>query len=116
MSNQASKKRLLIVGGGFAGVRCALLLSKRKNLQVTLISDSDTFTYYPQLYHAATGGSRSETAIPLQDLFRDKPVTVVHDTVTAIDHAAHKLTTLSKITYEYDDAILALGSITNYFG
>ena len=115
MSGQNVKK-IIIAGGGFGGVRAARQLARLAGVQVTLISDSDAFTYYPQLYHAATGGSRAESAIPLAELLAGTSVQVVTDKVTGLDHAKKTLTTASKTTYEYDELILALGSVTNYFG
>jgi NADH dehydrogenase len=115
MANQNVKK-IVIAGGGFGGVRAARKLARLTGVQVTLISDSDAFTYYPQLYHAATGGSRAESAIPLAELLAGTSVQIVTDSVTTVDHAKHRLTGASKATYEYDELILALGSVTNYFG
>ena len=108
-------KKVIIAGGGFGGVRAARQLAHLTGVEITLISDSDAFTYYPQLYHAATGGSRAESAIPLTDLLAGTSVNIVTDSVTKLDQAKKELTT-SKQTYTYDELILALGSVTNYFG
>ncbi len=108
-------KKIFIVGGGFGGVRAARKACRIPHAEVFLISDSDSFTYYPQLYHAATGGSRSETALPLTDLFDGLPITVIHDSAIELDHAKRTLKT-QKHTYVYDELILSLGSIPNYFG
>jgi NADH dehydrogenase len=109
-------KKIIIAGGGFGGVRAARQLARLAGVEVVLISDSDAFTYYPQLYHAATGGSRAESAIPLRELLAGTSVQIVTDSVTKLDHAKHQLTTASKTTHTYDELILALGSVTNYFG
>ncbi len=107
--------RVVIVGGGFGGVRAARLIGKQSNIKVTLISDSPTFTYYPQLYHTATGGSRTEVALPLKKMFKNTPVTVLKDTAVKVDHAKRTITMSSKAEYTYDHLILSLGSVTNYF-
>ena len=53
----ANKKvRVLILGGGFGGLKTALGLIDRPEFSVTLLSDQADFRYYPTLYHAATGG------------------------------------------------------------
>ena len=57
--------RVLIVGGGFGGVKTALELSKRDDLEVTLLTDQSNFHYYPTLYHTATGGTEAQSSIPL---------------------------------------------------
>jgi NADH dehydrogenase len=110
------KSKIIIVGGGFAGLRAARRLSRHRDLEVTLISSGDSFSYYPQLYHSATGGSRSESAIPLTDILGGKPVTVVQDTITKLDPESRTLTGSTGNTYKYDELVLALGSVTNYFG
>lgn len=116
MTTAQSKPQVLIVGGGFGGLRAARQLSGHHELNVTLISADDHFAYYPQLYHAATGGPRSESSIPLSELTGGWGVQVVHDTVTTLDPATQSLSTASGQTYPYDYLILALGSVTNYFG
>jgi NADH dehydrogenase len=112
-----AKPKILIVGGGFGGVRAATKLSAQRGLDVTLISNLDSFAYYPQLYHSATGGSRSEASIPLAELFQGTSVTVVRDVIVKIDPAAHTVTSADGTTaYAYDQLIMALGCVTNYFG
>jgi NADH dehydrogenase len=107
---------LIIVGGGFGGVRLARRLSGRPDLTITLISSQDYFAYYPQLYHAATGGARTESALPLTDLLDPDHVNIVQDTITGLDPEARTVTGQSGQTYQYDELVLALGSVTNYFG
>jgi NADH dehydrogenase FAD-containing subunit len=53
-----SKQKILIVGGGFSGIKAALELSKGDNskFDITLVSDQANFRYYPALYRTATGG------------------------------------------------------------
>jgi NADH dehydrogenase FAD-containing subunit len=107
---------ILIVGGGFAGIRLARQLTKQQGLEITLVSDRPTFAYYPQLYHAATGGSRSEASLPLTGLLKGSRVRIVQDKAMALDVAGRTLTGSSGQKYAYDELILALGSVTNYFG
>ncbi|HEY2003728.1 MAG TPA: FAD-dependent oxidoreductase [Candidatus Saccharimonadia bacterium] len=113
--NQRQSK-VVIVGGGFGGVRIAHKLARHSNLDLTLISIEDSFAYYPQLYHSATGGSRSESSIPLAELLGGLPVRVVRDTVTKLDPDHNTITTASGASYAFDELVLSLGSITNYFG
>jgi NADH:ubiquinone reductase (H+-translocating) len=110
------KPKVIIVGGGFGGIRAARQLSRHGELELTLISASDSFAYYPQLYHAATGGVRSESSIPLSELLSGQPVAIVNDTVTQLNADAHTVTGASGQAYTYDYLILGLGSVTNYFG
>jgi NADH dehydrogenase len=110
------KPHVVIVGGGFGGIRAARQLARHHDIEITLISAEDSFSYYPQLYHAATGGARSESYIPLAQILGGTGVTIVKDTVTTLAPDAKSLTGVSGQTYAYDYLILALGSITNYFG
>lgn len=109
------KMDVTIVGGGFGGVKAALELSKNRSARVTLISDKPDFQYYPALFSTATGHSHRESWVPLKDIFKDRNnVKLVHDTIETIDTNARVLSGKSK--YHYDDVILALGSVTTYFG
>jgi len=107
---------VVIVGGGFGGVKAALELSKRHIGKITLISDQPYFLHHATLYATATGRDSAESIISLTDIFAAHPsVTVVLDTVKSID-TARKLIIGGKKQYHYDEAILALGSVTTYFG
>lgn len=108
---------ITVVGGGFGGVKTALELSKNKKVQVTLISDKPDFQYYPALYSTATGGSRMQSWVPLGEIFADRRnVTVILDSVTVLDKEAKTISTASGQTHHYETLVLALGSVTTYFG
>jgi NADH dehydrogenase len=109
--------KVTIVGGGFGGVKAALELAKNKKNHVTLISDKPDFQFYPALYGTATGRSHLQSWVPLGTIFADRPnVDVIIDAVIKIDPATKTLTAISKQTYSYNLLILALGTVTTYFG
>lgn len=114
MSQQ--KKRVLILGGGFGGIKAALELSVFPFFEVTLISDQDSFRYYPQLYKAATGGDHSASQIPLAEMFEAKNIRVVKDSVHQMDRVAKTVEGTSGRKYPYDTLVVALGVVTNFFG
>jgi NADH dehydrogenase FAD-containing subunit len=108
--------QIVIVGGGFAGVKAALELSKRKVGHITLISDEPYFLHHATLYATATGRSTAESVIPLIELFQGYDnVTVVQDKMQSID-TDRKLVVGKKGHYEYDNLIIAIGSVTTFFG
>lgn len=112
----ANKQRVLVVGGGFGGVRAALSLSGDSRFEVTLLSDDTDLRYYPTLYLTATGGKRANSSIPLSRLFANTSVTVLRGEARTLDREAKTIVTADGLTVVYDTLILALGAITNYFG
>jgi len=111
-----SKEKVLIIGGGFGGVKAALELADDEQFAVTLISDQPDFKYYPTLYHAATGGRYANSTIPLATLFEQKNIALVAAKAVSVDRKAKLVSTANGQQYAYDDLILALGVVTNYFG
>jgi NADH dehydrogenase len=111
-----SKTKVLILGGGFAGIKTALELADSPHFSVTLLSDNSDFRYYPALYHAATGGRLTASSIPLSEIFKDKKITIEKATAKKIDKETRKVKTASGKEYPYDRLIIALGVVTNYFG
>lgn len=110
------KEKVLIVGGGFAGVKSALELSEDERFEVTLLSDDTDLRYYPTLYHTATGGSRANSSIPLSGLFDAKPVKVIKGSAKSLDRKAKTVATEAGESLPYDSLIIGLGVVTNYFG
>lgn len=110
------KHHIVIVGGGFGGVKAALDLSKNESVTVTLVSDQKDFRYYPSLYHTATGGLRSQSSIPLKDIIADNPIEYIHGTAVTLDRHNKALELKNGNTVTFDSLILALGVVTNYFG
>ncbi|MFZ1812444.1 MAG: FAD-dependent oxidoreductase [Candidatus Saccharimonadales bacterium] len=106
---------IVIVGGGFAGVKTALLLARQRHVRVTLISDRDHFVYYPALYAVATGGAQRQSFVPLSEIFAGTSVQVVHDTITGYD-PTRRIVSGKQRDYSYDRVVFALGVVTSYFG
>lgn len=107
---------ITIVGGGFGGVKAALELAKDDSIKITLISANRNFVYYPSLYSTATGHDHKESWVPLEFIFRTHPnIKVVYDTISTIN-PDRKTLTGKKLRYHYSKLILALGSVTTYFG
>lgn len=110
-----NKQKIVIVGGGFGGVKAALDLSKHEAYDITLISDTDHFRYYPSLYHTATGGSHKVSSIPLDELLDAKLVNRVQAKVIGLDRVQKHVKTDDGHEVAYDYLVLALGVVTNFF-
>ena len=113
------KKHVVVVGGGWAGIRLVRKLKKLANHQVriTLVSNEPNFRYSAALYRVATGHREKEAIIPIHELIADVPqARFIRGTINSI-HPKDRTITLSNGTLlHYDYAVLALGSVTTYFG
>ena len=77
LNMEKTKTNIVIVGGGFGGVKAAEALHKSGLCTITLISDRPDFWYYPSLYRTATGAPEQLSATPLSDLFHDTNVQII---------------------------------------
>ena len=115
-----SGSRVVIVGGGFAGLFAARRL--KAPLQVTLIDRAEHHLFQPLLYQCSTGIlSEGKIAAPLRQLLaKHRNVEFQLAEVTGIDAAAQKLTARrplgEEIEFGYDYLILAAGVRQSYFG
>lgn len=108
---------IVIIGGGFGGVRAALDLSKKRlpSTRIVLISDKTYLEYFAALYRVVVGGSPLEMCIPLQTIFKNTAVELIYETVTHVDFK-HKVAVLkSGLFVSYNTLILAVGSESAYF-
>lgn len=111
------KINILIIGGGFAGIKAVRNLYKNINLEITIISDQETFRYGATIWRATTGYLKDMSYIPIDTLLPHAPnVKFVQDTAVKIDRKKRKVVTTSGTTYSYDYCIIGLGVVTSYFG
>jgi NADH:ubiquinone reductase (H+-translocating) len=109
--------RVLILGGGFAGVGVAQKL-KDADAEVVLVDRHDYHTFQPLLYQLATGLLET-TAVghSLRDLLERQENTSIHKaTATAIDLEAREVTFAEISPLSYDYIVLGLGAEVNFFG
>jgi len=109
--------RVVIVGGGFAGLYAAQSL-RRAPVEVTLIDRRNFHLFQPLLYQVATGGlSPGEIASPLRFVLnRQKNARVLLGEVVDIDAAARELILGDRSRFPYDTLIVAAGATHHYFG
>jgi NADH:ubiquinone reductase (H+-translocating) len=118
-----TRKRILILGGGFAGVAVAMELEKQlahDGVEIRLVNRDNFFLFTPMLHEVAASDLDLTTIVnPVRKLLRrvqffageveridigQKQVVVSH----GFDHHQH--------TFEYDYLVIGLGSVTNLYG
>ena len=108
--------RVVIIGGGFAGISVAKHLLKEK-LQVILLDRHNYHTFQPLLYQVSTSGLEPDSiAYPLRKITRHSKDGYFRLTeVKKIVPEENKvITSIGDLTYDY--LIIATGSKTNFFG
>ncbi len=112
----SSNPRVVIIGGGFAGLALAKKL-RNKNVQVVLLDKHNYHTFQPLLYQVATGGLEAGSiAYPIRKVIQEyKDFYFRLTSVKEIDTQNKKI--ISEIgDLHYDYLVIATGSKTNYFG
>ncbi len=111
-------RKLLIIGGGFAGLECAKTLANDERFEVTLVDRTNHHLFQPLLYQVATASlAAPDIARSIRQILADaKNVTVLMDEITAIDPAGKSATGASGTVYPFDWLLLAAGARTGYFG
>jgi NADH dehydrogenase FAD-containing subunit/FAD/FMN-containing dehydrogenase len=111
------KTKIVIVGGGFAGIKTALELRDNDNFDVTLVSPRSRFEYHGAMYRSATGKSPLEVVVPFGEIFSDdSTVHVAFDSVVEILPASRQVKGESGNYYHYDKLVMCIGNVVNYFG
>ncbi|MGF7042865.1 NAD(P)/FAD-dependent oxidoreductase [Mucilaginibacter lappiensis] len=113
---QNAVKKIVIVGGGFAGINLAEQVAKDKNYQVILL-DKNNYNYFPPLlYQVATSFlDASDISYPFRKLFRNKRISYRMADVVKIDPSAQTVH-LTDEELKYDYLVFASGARINFFG
>ena len=112
---------VVIIGGGFAGIRCARAL-KRASVSITLLDRSNHHVFQPLLYQVATAGlAPSQIAAPIRGILSSQQDCCVQlADVSRIDTATRRVyfNTPGGETrdVEYDYLVIAAGATHSYFG
>jgi NADH dehydrogenase len=118
----AETTRILVLGGGFGGVYAARHLERQlgKGAEITLVSRDNFFLFTPMLHEIASCDiDITHIVSPLRTLLRHTNIFI--GDVTAIDLRRQAVTVRHGFTehthrLDYDHLVLALGSVTNYYG
>ena len=111
------RARVVVLGGGFAGINAALKLGKLP-LDVTVVDRKNHHTFQPLLYQIALAVlSPADIAQPIRSLLRDfKSVEVLMDEAVRFDLEERRVFLKTGVQLEYDYLIVATGSTHSYFG
>lgn len=110
-----SRKRVVIIGGGFGGLSAAQSL---RAAEVVLVDRTNHHLFQPLLYQVATAAlSPGDIAWPLRTIFRRRTdVRVVMDEVLSVDRAERLVRLRDSMPIAFDVLIIAPGSRHAYFG
>lgn len=113
---QTDRKRVVVVGAGFGGLKLARHLSHRKEFQVVLLNRQNYHEFQPLYYQVATAGLEANSILfPLRAVFGNcKNVHIRVTDVTGV-RTADKVVDTELGPVEYDYLVMATGADTNFF-
>jgi NADH dehydrogenase len=115
--NVGRRNRVVILGGGFAGINAAMDLAKLP-IDVTIVDRKNYHLFQPLLYQVALAVlSPADIAQPIRSLMRDHPnIDVLMDEAVGFDLPEQRVHLKTGVELEYDFLIIATGSTHSYFG
>jgi NADH dehydrogenase len=114
--NAASMTRVVIVGGGFAGLNAAKRLARRP-VELTVIDRENYHLFQPLLYQVATAAlSPGDIAQPIRHVLGGRPnLRVLQGDVRSVDLAGRRIALTDGTNIKYDRLVLATGARHRYF-
>jgi NADH:ubiquinone reductase (H+-translocating) len=111
------RTRVLVLGGGFAGVntmkRLERTLGRDPGVALSLVSDENFFLFTPMLHEVVSGGIETRhIAVPIRRLRGDRRFDFVRASVQSVDLNARRVHT-TRGPLDYDALVVALGSTTD---
>jgi NADH dehydrogenase len=115
--NGGRRNRVVILGGGFAGINAGMDLAKLP-VDVTVVDRKNYHLFQPLLYQVALAVlSPADIAQPIRSLMRDYPnIDVLMDEAVSFDIPEQRVHLKTGVQLEYDYLIIATGSTHSYFG
>ena len=113
-----NSEAVVLVGGGFAGLATAFLLSRSVNRpKIILVEPKQRFVFVPLLYELLSGEVNLWEVAPFyRDLVEGKGIILIQDLVTRIDTNQKIITTSSGALINYSKLVLSTGSKTDDLG
>jgi len=117
VKNPPRRPRVLVVGGGFAGLSAADALAKMA-VDVTLVDRRNHHTFQPLLYQVALAElSPADIAQPIRSILsKDRNIEVLMDEVVDVETDHHRVSLRTGAKIDYDYLVLGTGSTHSYFG
>jgi NADH dehydrogenase len=111
------RKRVVIIGGGFGGMRVARELAEDP-VDITLIDRNNFHTFQPLLYQVATAGlNAADVAYPIRGIFHgQRNLSFRQATVAGADWDRRHIRLSDGSTVPFDHLVVAAGASTNTFG
>lgn len=111
-----NSKHIVVLGAGFGGLTFCQNF-EHPSARITLVDRTNHYVFQPLLYQVASAGlSAPDIAQPIRAILADKPnLTVLMENVLDI-RLSEKQVVLENKSLQYDYLVLALGSMTGYFG
>ncbi|MEK7523597.1 MAG: FAD-dependent oxidoreductase [Patescibacteria group bacterium] len=129
-SQKFQQIKVVILGGGFAGIAATLSLYKelqcRKDVSIQLIDERNVHIYTPDLYEISTTFNEKITAecltqlkdtvaIPFSKIIRDRQIDFLRDRVIRINPKNKTVELKNAGSIPFDYLIITLGSVVNYY-
>lgn len=111
------KQRIVVIGGGFAGINLIGQLANNKFYDVTLV-DRNNYNYFtPLLYQVATSFLEpSSISYPFRKFLANKSIAFRHAALQRVDPETNTIFLSDGDTLRYDYLVFAAGTKTNFFG
>src|SRR3989344_1103392 len=131
MNNINNKKNIVILGGGFGGVACAIKLNKLmkqrpallRDFNIVIVDKKNYHLYTPALYEVASSAAddgaplnlKKVIVTPLEEITRGTSIKFIQGTAIKVDVAKKEVMFDDDTVMEYEHLVLALGSEPAYF-
>lgn len=111
VASSSTKAKVIVLGGGFAGLESAFLLKNlvKDGAEVTIVSDKKDFFFRPNSIYIPFGLNPDSLMVPIEPACRKKHISFLHSTVNDIDPDNNTLS-IGGEDLDYDFAIIATGS------